>query len=187
MVMLELGGGMKPHPRADIVIDSRHPRLSPAQDVTSTPWRTGPAGTARSVLAGSVDEVYSSHLMEHIPKGQALINLMNEAWRVLKPGGTFTAVMPIVGWTNKGEVPAWSPNWRPFADPTHVSFWWLPEAFYYFTGQSGPDADYGILRWKPLGGRLPERDTEDLENTTLPDSFWGIRGGWEGVVRLVKP
>ncbi len=42
---------------------------------------------------GSVDNVYSSHLFEHLPypDGQ---KLLAEAMRVLKPGGSFSIVVP---------------------------------------------------------------------------------------------
>jgi predicted SAM-dependent methyltransferase len=85
---------------------------------------------------GEADELYASHVMEHIPAGQPRIDCMNEAHRALRPGGTFTIRVPMF------------PTWQAIADPTHVSFW-VPQSFDYFVRQIA-DADYGI-RWWELG------------------------------------
>lgn len=114
----------------------------------------------------TVEAMRASHVMEHIPAGAERINAMNEAWRVLVPGGVFTITVPLV--VAHGQ---WVGNWQAFADPTHVSFWCLPESFEYFCqGPRKPDADYGISLWAPL-------DESDME----------VRDGWEGVVRMRKP
>jgi SAM-dependent methyltransferase len=84
----------------------------------------------------SVESIYCSHLMEHIPSGQERIDAFNEAWRVLIPGGTFEVIVPLVG-----------TGWGAIADPTHVSLWCY-ESFLYFTGEIGADADYGIRLWE---------------------------------------
>ena len=89
-MLIDLGGGTLPHPRADIVIDLHHPKNVPAQDATRIPWHTDDLYLADGVA----DEVWASHFMEHIPRGQPLINVMNEAWRVLREGGTFTMILP---------------------------------------------------------------------------------------------
>lgn len=174
--LIELGGGLYPHPRADIVIDLHHPKGCPPQDVTDTPW---------PVESGSVEEVYASHLMEHIPKGQPLVDVMNEAWRVLQPGGMFTFRLPLVGYTDpltqQGRLVT---GWWPYADPTHVSYWWFPESLFYFTGQTiNPGADYGLHRWNPVHFVPPEQINLDL----CGNSFWTVLHGWEGMARLVKP
>lgn len=68
--------------------------------------------------AGHFDSVSAYDFIEHIPRLIALpgggtrlpfIELMNEVWRVLKPGGRFYAV-----------TPAW-PRAEAFVDPTHVN------------------------------------------------------------------
>lgn len=56
----------------------------------------------------SVDLLRAFDLIEHLPNR---IYTMNEAWRVLKPGGIFHVLVP----TTEGAG-AW-------CDPTHVSFW----------------------------------------------------------------
>lgn len=82
----------------------------------------------------TVDAVRASHVMEHIPAGADRIAVMNEAWRVLRPGARFDIVVPLF------------PSWQAVADPTHVSFW-VRESFDYFTHAIAPNADYDIHRW----------------------------------------
>jgi len=210
-MMVELGGGTKPHPRADVVIDWVHPVNSPPQDAAATPWRmTGRTSsetvdwermivnqlTVHSVIsAGSADEVYASHFLEHIPKGQPLIRVMNEAHRILRPGGTFTIILPLIGYTDafgEGVIVNKPGAW---ADPTHVSHWWFPESIMYFSDQHQDlDADYGILPWEfDANYHCTEAQiTAILTDEQGPTewwtkSWWGVRGGWEGVARLIKP
>lgn len=207
-MLVDLGGGTLPHPRASVVIDLHHPRNSPAQDASITPWRVESARELRlemdgSLLSGSADEIYSSHFMEHIHRGQPLINVMNEAWRVLKPGGTYTMIFPVVGFTNPvegwmgkrlGDPMSDHIGWQPWSDPTHVNYWWLPEAIHYFCqGAFAPHADYGLKIWGPLGPYIDQaeatRRLEDFRTNQAPSgtSWWSIRDTWEGVVRIYKP
>lgn len=199
-MLVELGGGTNPHPKADVVIDLRHPRNAPAQDATVTPWQCnhGPweEGGQGYLHSGLIDAVYASHFMEHIPKGKPIIDVMNEAWRILKPGGTFTMVMPLVGYTSVEWGGVSVNGWQPYADPTHVQYWWLPESLLYFCeGPFKPHADYGIHTWAALGPWIePEDATVELDyyRFAFPGllahrSFWSVRSGWEGIARLVKP
>lgn len=181
-MLVELGGGTNPHPRASIVIDLHHPKGAPASDATKTPWLVyGPSGL-EAIPSDSVDEVYSSHFMEHIHRGQPLLNVMNEAWRILKPGGTLTMVVPLVGYTLNDGSGHLVNSWQPYADPTHVNFWWFPEALLYFCdGPFKPNADYGIKVWSYLG---TYREYTDIDQE---GSWWSIRYGWEGIAKLVKP
>jgi len=188
MTLLELGGGTKPHPDADVVLDRRHPLGAPAQDITVTPWYAGPDGQARRIPDDSIDKVYASHVLEHVPRGEPIIRVMNETWRVLKPGGRFTIILPIIGHTGPEGQRRPYHGYEPWADPTHVSFWWLPEAFEYFCeGGHGADADYGIDLWAPLGPLLDRRDVAFEDDGNLPASWWSVVDGWEAHVRLVKP
>lgn len=65
----------------------------------------------------SVDEIRAHDFIEHLSDK---IRTMNEAYRVLKPGGTFDIVVP----TTDGR--------GAFQDPTHVAFW-NRNSFWYFT------------------------------------------------------
>lgn len=80
----------------------------------------------------SVDELRASHILEHL---RDPIHTMNEAWRVLRPGGRFVIDVP----TTDGRG-AWQ-------DPTHVSFWNRNSFWYFELGHDYHDtyADhYGI-------------------------------------------
>jgi predicted SAM-dependent methyltransferase len=87
---------------------------------------------------GSVHGILASHVMEHIPAAGPRLFVMNEAHRVLRPGGVFTV-----------RVPNAATGWHAYADPTHVSFWVI-ESFHYFDGLKAAHADYGILPWTTL-------------------------------------
>ena len=115
----------------------------------------------------SVEEAGASHVFEHIPAGRERIEAMNEIYRVLEPGATFTMIVPTVGSTGE-DGPIYN-GWQPWADPTHVSYWWYLESFLYFVKDSAfaANADYGLKYWE------------------LADSE--LRDGWEAVVLFRKP
>lgn len=64
----------------------------------------------------SFDSIRAIDAVEHL---HSHIHTMNEAWRVLKPGGIFEIIVPSTD--GRGA----------FQDPTHVSFWNLNSFFYY--------------------------------------------------------
>lgn len=92
------------------------------------------------IADGAVDAVRASHVMEHVAAGDDRIAVMNEAWRVLAPGGTFEIVVPLF------------PSWQAVADPTHVSYW-VRESFDYFCDRIA-QADYGIRWWQMRSFRV---------------------------------
>ena len=137
---LEIGGG---HivPAGWTNLDSRNgvgPWRRLAQD---TPWPTGDR---------TVEAIRAAHVMEHIPAGDPRLAVMNEAHRVLRPGGVFEVRVPN----------CLSGTWHAWADPTHVSFWCV-ESFHYFDGHFAANADYGIRLWKTLELRV-QGDNEIL-------------------------
>lgn len=67
-------------------------------------------------IDSSVSEIRAHDIIEHLPDA---IHTMNEAFRVLKPGGRFDIIVP----TTEGRG-AWQ-------DPTHKSFW-NRNSFFYF-------------------------------------------------------
>lgn len=110
---------------------------------------------------GSVVGVRASHVFEHIPAGHNRIEAFNEIHRVLAPGGEFEMILPLVGYTDTSGVGIPVVGWMPWADPTHVSFWWFPESLMYFCeGPFKANADYGVNLW------------------TL--QWWEAKDGWEG-------
>lgn len=66
--------------------------------------------------SSSVDHIKAHDIFEHLPDK---IMVMNEAHRVLKPGGTLDLFIP----TTDGR--------GAFQDPTHKS-WWTPNDLFYF-------------------------------------------------------
>jgi ubiquinone/menaquinone biosynthesis C-methylase UbiE len=58
----------------------------------------------RSLSPSTVDSIYSEHFLEHVPDPEAVVV---ESARVLRPGGTFTAVVPHFS------------NPYFYSDPTH--------------------------------------------------------------------
>jgi SAM-dependent methyltransferase len=175
MRTIELGGGTNPLPDSAVVIDIHHPVNSPAQDAAITPW----ISNTGVIEDSSFDRVYCSHFLEHIPSGQPRINVFNEAWRVLRSGGVFDIVLPLVGWTDQNGHGQLVNGWMPYADPTHVSSWWFPESLLYFCeGPFKPHAEYGIKTWAPLG---------QLSNDPFVTGGWTVLHGFEGRARLVKP
>ena len=82
----------------------------------------------------SVEAIRASHIVEHLPKPLAT---MEEAYRVLKPGGFFEIDVPS---TN---------GMGAFQDPTHVSFWNINSFIYYDQG-STLGSMYDCNRWKIL-------------------------------------
>lgn len=137
-VRIDLGGGKIPR--------SGWVNLDPVHG--SGEWRRAAQQVPWPAESNSISEIYSSHMMEHIPAGMERITVMNEAWRTLIPGGPFEIRVPLF------------PRWEAIADPTHVSFW-VPQSFLYFTGQIAADADYGIKLW-------------ELENVIVHDG-WELR------------
>jgi SAM-dependent methyltransferase len=88
------------------------------------------------------DKIFASHVLEHIPpcvRWREIgewhrifwrVHIMKEIWRVLKPGGTLRAAVPIV--TGSG--------WNQ--DPSHDGPPWSLTTFHYFCGQWGGDEGY---------------------------------------------
>jgi SAM-dependent methyltransferase len=91
----------------------------------------------------SVDYIYASHVIEHLPDK---ILTMNELWRVMRAGALALIHVP----TTEGSG-AWQ-------DPTHVSFWNRRSFLYFEDGspyRDGFASSYGIraklrTRWELL-------------------------------------
>lgn len=107
-VKLNLGSGYRPR-EGFINIDNRA-ECSPDLlcDVT--------AGLPFS--DNSVDYIIATDFLEHIPLG-AVVGVIEDLYRVLKPGGTLEHLTPSTD--GRG---AW-------CDPTHVSFWNAASWLYY--------------------------------------------------------
>jgi len=62
----------------------------------------------------SVDVIYSQDFLEHLPP-ESKMSVINEMWRVLKPGGTMEHYIPNAGSRND------------FGSPSHLSHWNLQQ------------------------------------------------------------
>lgn len=126
---LEIGGGTIPARGFEIQLDPVHGVGEWKRYAQETPWPTGD---------NSIGAMRASHVMEHICAGADRLNVMNEAWRVLVPGGTFEIIVPLLVGT-----------WHAIADPTHVSFW-VKESFHYFDGLFAANASYDLKLWQTV-------------------------------------
>ena len=83
----------------------------------------------------SVDYITAYNIVEHLKDP---IHVMNEAWRVLKPGAAFEIYVPSTD--GRGA----------FQDPTHISFW-NENSFAYYTQEglgniySSIKCDYDVI------------------------------------------
>lgn len=150
-MLLEIGGGTLLTP-GWVNLDYIHGVGEWKRKAEDIPW---PAED------NSIEGLRASHVLEHIPAGNDRINVMNEAWRVLRPGGLFEIIVPCV--QVNGKMTAW----QAWADPTHLSYFCYPESFHYFDGSFAANADYGIKIWNNIS----------ME----------IQNGWEARVLFGKP
>lgn len=91
---------------------------------------------------GVVDEIVCRDFLEHIPKAVYLeskkrlhypvMQLMDEIWRVLRPGGVFRSWTPMY------------PHPEIFQDPTHLSAWTIKSMDYFCGIYPGAKRIYGI-------------------------------------------
>lgn len=113
------------------------------------------------------DSVSAYDFLEHVPRvlssadGRTtvlpFVQLINEIWRVLVPGGRFYAITPAV------------PSLEAFTDPTHVNYLTL-HTHDYFCGDAPLGRAYGFV------GRFELRRSE---RALLPEDFVpDTRLGW---------
>jgi ubiquinone/menaquinone biosynthesis C-methylase UbiE len=99
----------------------------------------------------SFDEIYSCHVLEHIPN---IVKTMNECWRILKKDGYFhirTPLFPTIG---------------SIADPTHVRFF-IPRSFDYFTQQGKLTGLKNVFRMGKMEIRDLTDDTQEISCTMV--------------------
>ena len=87
------------------------------------------------------DEIVAIHLVEHL---DSLLDFMNEAWRVLAPGGAVYIVTPEAG----------SNFDLTHSDPTHVRCFRRHTWINYFTRFEGPKFGYTDRFWAILDLRV---------------------------------
>lgn len=94
-----IGWDISPNSEADLVIDVRN-----------TPW---------PLDNQSVDEVFSSHFLEHLT-GEERIIFMNELWRVMKEGAKATIITPFYSSTRSIQDP--THKWPPLCEASYLYF-----------------------------------------------------------------
>lgn len=114
------------------------------------PWHTS-----------SVDAITAHDIFEHLP---SKLHSMNEAYRVLKPGGILDLWVP----TTDGR--------GAFQDPTHVSFWTPNDLFYWCENF----AEWQRFR-KPYGIKAHYRLNRPPEHKEYPNRVWKLRAILEAV------
>lgn len=117
----------------------------------------------------SFDSVSAYDFFEHVPRvvltadGRStrfpFIDLMNEVWRVLKPGGLLYAVTPIY------------PHPAAFQDPTHVNVMTVG-THEYFTRPERRAAMYGFVGDFHARRVEPTRHHEAAVYTPAPAGWW---------------
>ena len=159
---LDLGCGAKPRNpyRRDELFGVD---IAPGVDRDGLQFRT--ANVALDPIpfpADHFDSVSAYDFLEHVPRvlssrdGQALrfpfVELMDEVWRVLKPGGLLYASTPCV------------PHPAAFQDPTHVNFITRQTHLYFaqpelMARMYGFKGDFSVVRVLPV---RPEQDYEPM-------------------------
>lgn len=144
---LNLGCCDSPKP-GYVNVDLRaYPGVDVVHDLSNFPWPWDDS---------SVDEIYASHIIEHIADR---VGVMNECWRVLKPGGRLSLIYPDAMGAG---------HWQ---DPDHKgdAAWTLNSLMYYehgnphnarFRATNGIKCAYTILSkerrvWEPGRGWDP--------------------------------
>ena len=136
----------------------------------------------------SVDEVFSSHFVEHLPvachgcgQPDGLISFMEEVHRICKPGAAVKIIHPYALST------------RAFQDPTHTRF--IPETtWHYFSAQGRADmklehypisCDFELLGIS--NGFYPEWQLRaEVARTWAAQHYWNVVSDLIVDLRVVK-
>jgi SAM-dependent methyltransferase len=107
---IDLGAGTLPKGR--LTIDSRgEPDILMDLDTMKLMDSVGPLTQVGKTLPfpdDSIESIVSHHCLEHI--GTGFLRLMDECYRVLKPGGKFRIIVPLF------------PSFSAISDPDHVRY-----------------------------------------------------------------
>lgn len=129
MKTLNIGSGNNPRPDAINLDRTAGPHVDVVFDL-----ETCALGAPLPFDDDTFDEIHASHILEHIT---AILPLMQELWRVAKPGAFLHVNVP----PSSSDM-AWD-------DPTHVRAFGL-NAFQFFSQPAYKRADYGYRGdWEP--------------------------------------
>ena len=116
-------------------------------DATNDPDLILDISTGLPYEDNSVDEVLAVDFLEHIPIGKTIF-VIDEIWRVLKPGGIFEHFTPSTD--GRGA----------FQDPTHASFWNINSWLYFCEGS-----------WSGMYGIKSRFKKKNLQDTITSDAL----------------
>lgn len=123
--------------------------------------------------SNQVDSISAFDFLEHIPRSDRLpnggytnpfIEIMNEVYRILKPGGIFIALTPCF------------PSSAAFTDPTHVNFI-TEETHLYFSGPNyartkgyGFNGEFNVVEadWSDWKGYLWDTHASEAKGKDMP-------------------
>lgn len=108
----------------------------------------------------SVERIVADDIVEHLPDKR---HTMNEAWRVLKRGGTFEIDVPTTA------------GYGAWQDPTHVSFWTPNDFFYYEDGNAHRE------RFGKRQGVIARFKVVKFDHRLLADNVWKLKVVLEAV------
>jgi 2-polyprenyl-3-methyl-5-hydroxy-6-metoxy-1,4-benzoquinol methylase len=139
MKVLNLGCGFCNRSKGEVGIDSDQTcKPNILWDLDKTPW---------PIDSGKFDKIVSIHVLEHLVN---IVDVMNEAWRILKPGGTFFIRVPEY------------PTLGAIADPTHKRFF-IPQSFSYFTSEGKLTGLKHIFKLMNLRVVKLTKDTNEIQ------------------------
>lgn len=99
-------------PGVDVVIDLDKLTMPVNEGMLDYPEAWAPVGQL-PFADSSIESVISHHACEHV--GEGFIRLIDEVYRVLKPGAVFRAIVPLF------------PSWPAVSDPDHKRFFMASE------------------------------------------------------------
>ena len=143
---IELGSGDENHRREGYIhLDINNTGQDCVWDITNgLPFKDS-----------SAEEIYASHTFEHIER-KDLIGVLNECWRVLKPGGVLWVI-----------VPAWDSD-SGLIIPHYTQF--NEQTFEHLTGSMNPD--YKNLEASSHSKKIKGWVTLELVTNERPDIHW---------------
>jgi SAM-dependent methyltransferase len=120
--------GCSDHPQEGAVGMDRRAldNVDVVHDIEELPWPFPP---------DSFDKLIASHVIEHL-KPWLMIDIMDEAWRVVKNNGEFLIAIPYAG------------SFGHWQDPTHIKPWNEATAAYFDPEYKGGHL-YNVYRPKP--------------------------------------
>lgn len=157
-IRLDIGGGNNPQPGFVNIDILDLPKVDIVHNIELTPWplpdesvslamashlleHISPApDSARTdalikllVRKGVISQTESDKELGH--PGSVFLNVMNEIWRILKPGGQFAFVVP------------YAESFGMYQDPTHINF--INEATMGYFDPLHPSGYYAFYKPKP--------------------------------------